>query len=330
MGAGFLTTRRNLLAAVFRIAAFGPAASFFSQAGSLEDAGPAVPPNTPTGKAQFRRYRVQATVSIPSIPVIGKEGVGTAGLFVEEEPAGYACTTAVQFVGGSWPDRIKGLNRFGMTQEVVREESGAVRESAYLSLMTSSPEKNSDQAWQAFADRPRNLTLAVACGLVSATGYRWALERKTVPAEATWMDCPSLMERFRGQQAALREGVRPDGSAHESVYPTFLISVRKAILQRATGRCTFIHNAKLYDLHTRFSEAYGSVLLTGQIAERGSPAFKTETGGFEFRVWLDPDDVTALPSKFEFRPRSFLRLTFHLDPTAGGPSFRPLIPRKEA
>jgi hypothetical protein len=330
MGAGFLTTRRGLLEAVFRIGVAERVASSLSQPASFENDGPAVFSSSPAGRTQFRRYRVQATVSLFSIPVIEKDGVGAAGLLLEEAPAGSDCTTAVQFVSGSWPDRIRGFNRFGMTQEVVREENGAVRESGYLSFMTSSPEKSSDQAWQAFADHSRNLTLAVACGSASTTGYRWALEHKTVPAEDTWMDCPSLMERFRNQDVALREGVLPDGSGQESVYPTFLFSVRKAILQRAKGRCTFIHNAKLYDLRTRFSQADGAVLLTGQIVEHGSSTLKNGPGESEFRVWLDPDDATALPSKIEFRPKSFLRLTFHLDPTAGGPPVKRLIAQKEA
>lgn len=209
-----------------------------------------------------------------------------------------------------------------MTQEVVREENGAVRESGYVSFMTSSPEKNSDQAWQAFVNRPRELTLAVACGLASAARYRWALEHETVPAGVTWMDCPALMEKFRTREVVLREAAvsgdrLPDGG--ENVYPTFLFAVRKAILSGTGGRCTFIHNAKLYELRTRFSEAEGSLLLTGHIVEHDS------SNESEFRVWLDTRDPEALPTKIEFRPKSFLRLTFHLDPAAGGPSCRRLL-----
>ncbi len=330
MGAGFLTTRRGLLAAAFRIVAFGRIASSLSRAASFENDGPAILSSSPAGKAEFRRYRVEATVSLFSIPVIAKDGIGAAGLLVEEALAGSKCTTAVQFVSGSWPDRINGFNRFGMTQEVVREENGTIRESGYLSFMTSSPEKNSDQAWQAFAGHPHDLSLAVACGMASTAGYRWALEHKTVPAAATWMDCPSLMERFRSQDVALREDVLSDGPANESVYPTFLFSVRQAILRRANGRCTFIHNAKLYDLHTRFSEADGAVLLTGQIVEHSSSTSKKEAGEAQFRLWLDAGDGTALPSKIEFRPKNFLRLTFHLDSTVGGPLVPPLIAQKKA
>src|SRR5262249_31970237 len=108
------------------------------------------------------------------------------------------------------------------------------------------------------------------------------------------------------------------------VYATFLHSVRKAMLERSTTPRTFIHNAKLYDLRPRFSTAGECVVLTGRVVERGSSSES------EFRVWFDAADPAALPSKIEFRPRSFLHLTFHLDPTAGGPAIPRLLIHEEA
>ena len=292
------------------------------RAASFEKDGPSARSSSTAGKANFRRYRVHAAVTLFGVPVMGKDGVGGAGLLVEDAVSGSRCASAVQFVSGSWPERIKGFNRFGMTQEIMREEQGTILESGYLSFMTSSPEKNSDQAWHAFADRPRRLTLAVACGLASEAGYRWALDHLAVPPDATWMDCPSLMEGFRNQDISLEDSKIP--TSKNRVYPTFLLSVRKAALRRADTRCTFIHNAKLYDLHTRFSEADGVVTLIGRIVEHGS------SNDSEFRVWFDSSDPTGLPTKIEFRPKSFLHLTFHQDPSAGGPSVRRLVVPEEA
>jgi hypothetical protein len=304
---------------VLQALAAGRLALSHGRAAIFEVDGPAPRPAPAGGKAHFQRYRVQAAVSLFGVPVIWKDGVGAACLLVEEAASGAA--TAIQFVSGSWPDRLKGFNRFGMTQEVVLEENGSVRESGYISFMTSSPEKNSDQAYRAFTERPRMLTLAVACGLASPSGYRWSLEHPSIAPEATWLDGPSLMEKFRGQEVALHDGALP---SRDRVYPTFLHSVRKTILRRSSERCTFIHNAKLYDLHPRFSESGGSALLTGRIAEQGA------SGESEFRVWFDASDPAALPSKIEFRPKSFLHLTFHQDPAAGGPSFRRLIIHEDA
>jgi hypothetical protein len=322
MRAPLQVTRRGLFGRILQAFAAARIASSLALAASFESDGASARSSAAAGKANFRRYRVQAAVNLFGVPVFWKDGVGAAGLLVEEAATGVLSSTAVQFVSGSWPERIKGFNRFGMTQEIVHEENGVVRESGYLSFMTSSPEKNSDQAWRAFTDRPRNLTLAVSCGLASGSGYRWALERQAVPAESTWMDCPSLMEKFRRRNVALEDGGL--SSAREQVYPTFLISVRKAALRRADGRCAFIHNAKLYDLHTRFSEAGGVVLLIGRIAEQGS------SNDSEFRVWFDSSDPSGLPNKIELRPKSFLHLTFHQDSAAGGPSVRRLVVPEEA
>lgn len=106
-------------------------------------------------RVRARRYRVQAAVSLFSIPVLWRDSVGGACVSLEEvEYREHKCT-AIQLCGGSWPERIRGFNRYGMTQEAVREEAGVALEGAYFSFMTSSPEKDPDQAWRAFADRSR-------------------------------------------------------------------------------------------------------------------------------------------------------------------------------
>ena len=150
---------------------------------------------------------------------------------VEEAVVGVQKSAAIQFVRGSWPERIKGFNRFGMTQEIVREENGVIRESGYLSFMTSSPEKNSDQGWKAFTDRPQQPHISPwRAASLPPSGYRWALERQSLPADATWMDCPALMERFRGRDVALEEPRRPQAFAErgERVIPHSSLRFGKA------------------------------------------------------------------------------------------------------
>src|SRR5580693_3641749 len=84
-----------------------------------------------------RRYRVHATIELLSVPLVSKDNVGGGWAMVEQSVSGASRTTVLQFSGGSWPDRLRGFNRFGMTQEVVREEGSTILESAYLSFMTS-------------------------------------------------------------------------------------------------------------------------------------------------------------------------------------------------
>jgi hypothetical protein len=271
----------------------------------------------------IRRYRVHASVSLLSIPLFFRDNVGAACVMVEELVAGTGCASAIQFSGGSWPDRIKGYNRYGMTQEVVHREEGVVTESAYCSFLTTAPEKSADQAWRAFADPARTLHLAVARGAATRTNYASTLEHLAAPEGSTWMDCPRLMMMLRNPVTCAQRAVVTQAAEH--AYPTFLHAVRTMLAAgRNNSQCTFIHNAKLYDLRTVLSAAEGMKLLTGYITEQGS------RGESDFRVWFHPSDAAGLPSRIEFRPRSFLRLVFEQDAAVGGPILHSLIPQENA
>jgi hypothetical protein len=268
-----------------------------------------------------RRYRVRTAVNLFSIPVISRNNVAAACLAVEDLISGTGRTSAIQFACGTWPGQINGFNRFGMTQEVVREEDGTVAESAYMCFMTSSPERNQDQAWRAFADPSRTLKLSLARGVAARTGYQWTFEQLPAPAGVTWMDSPELMDTFRNENPAAPAAAKREGA--DRAYPTFLHSVRVAMACGSPrSQCTFMHNAKLFDLDSVLSTADGVTLLTGRITEQGtrSPS--------EFRIWFHPESPADLPFRIEFRPRSFLRLVFEQDPAAGGPILHNLIPRE--
>jgi hypothetical protein len=253
---------------------------------------------------------------------------------VEELAAGTGRTSAIQFSAGSWPDRISGFNRFGMTQEVMRHEDGAIAESAYFSFMTRSPEKNDEQAWRAFTEPSRVPTLAVARGAATQSSYAFALEHLLAPQGCTWMDCPRLMSMLRD-----RNGSSPRAAANERTeraYPTFLHAIRSLIAAgRQNVQCTFMHNAKLYDLRAALSAADGMKLLTGRIVEHAAEhaaEHVTEQGArgeSNFRVWFHSNDASGLPVRIEFRPRSFLRLVFEQDSAAAGPILRCLIPEEK-
>jgi hypothetical protein len=272
-----------------------------------------------------RRYRVQASVSLFSIPFFSRDNIGAACVMVEQLAAPTGCTSAIQFSAGSWPDRIKGFNRFGMTQEVMCREGEAILESAYFSFMTSSPEKNDDQAWRAFADPSRAPSLALARGAATRTFYTFALEHMASPLGSTWIDCPQLMMLLRNSNASGQSAIANEKTDH--AYPTFLHSVQAAIAgAHNNSQSIFMHNAKLYDLRTTLSADGSAKLLTGHIAERsGQQGSRPES---TFRIWFSPADASGLPSRIEFHPRSFLRLVFEQDASADGPIFRCLIPKE--
>lgn len=270
-----------------------------------------------------RRYRVHATITLLSVPLFSKDNVGGGCIMVEQSTAGSSGVSSIQLSSGSWPERLKGFNRFGMAQEAVREESGVAAESAYLSFMTSSAEKNLDQAKRSFAEQANAQQISVAHGRARRSGYASALDHLTVPEKSTWADCPRLIGEMRDRLSPLKEAVANPGQT--AAYQPFLHAVRSAMTSGATAsESSFVHNAKLYRLRTRSSKVPEGVLMIGKIAENGT---NQES---EFRVWFDPHDPTGLPVRFEFRPKSFLHLVFEQDPAVSAPKFSSLIAQEPA
>jgi hypothetical protein len=312
---GFTSRRGLLKSLVLLFASRASRAAALLEIDRVAGSGPHGAP-----ASHLRRYRVHATITLLSVPLFSKENVGGACVLSEQSAAGPSAVSTIQFVSGSWPERLKGFNRFGMVQEAVREESGAAVESAYLSFMTSSAEKNLDQAKKSFAERSAAQPISIAHGRARVSGYAAALDHLSVPAKCTWADCPRLMVEMRDRLSPLTEAV----SSTNRTYLPFLHTVRAAFASNAPSESTFVHNAKLYRLRTKISPTPGGLLLIGKIAEQGT------TQESEFKVWYDPSDGTGLPLRFEFKPKSFLHLVYEQDPAVNGPKFSPLIAQEQA
>jgi hypothetical protein len=270
----------------------------------------------------LRRYRVRATVTVFSVPLFSKDNVGGACAMVEEAISGSSRASAIQFSSGSWPEHLKGFNRFGMAQEAVREESGHIAESVYVSFMTSSAEKNLEQAKHSFAERTAEQPIVVAQGRARRSGYASALDHLTVSSRSTWADCPRLLVELKERLSPMKEAVAAVDA--ESAYQPFLHAVRAAMASGSPSTASvFAHNAKLYRLVTRTSAVPEGALLVGKISEHGGAQES------EFRVWFDPQDVSGLPLRFEFRPKSFLHLVFEQDQKVTAPEFFSLLPQEQ-
>jgi hypothetical protein len=277
----------------------------------------------PVPATYLRRYRVHATITVLSVPLFVKENVGGACAMAEQSASGASSVSSIQFASGSWPERLKGFNRFGMAQEAVREEGGKVVESAYLSMMTSSSEKNFEQAKQSFTQQANSQQISVAHGRARASGYASVIDHLALPGQSTWADCPRLMVELGDRLSPLSEYVSSPNRV--SAYLPFLHTVRQAMRSAApSAESVFTHNAKLYRLRTRISAAPGGLLLVGKIAECGNSQES------EFRIWFDPQDASGLPLRFEFRPKSFLHLVFERDDAVTAPRFASLIAQEQA
>jgi hypothetical protein len=273
--------------------------------------------------AQFRRYRVNATVMIASVPIFSKQNVGGACLVIEEDTCRECTVTGLQFAAGSWPDRLKGFNRFGVSREAVREENGAVVESAYVSCMAACVEKNFVEARQAFTGAQELLPFTIARGRSTVTGCASQVERRMAPAKYSWCNCFEFADELDGQPALPPE-TPADGFAGHAL-PTFLFAVRRAIQTGCTASTPYIHNSKVHRLRTRRhpDPQSNELSITGWVSTPGEP------GETEFKLWMSAHDGTALPTRIEFRPRGFLKLTLEHDPTQNGPALRSLFQQEQ-
>lgn len=181
---------------------------------------------------RFRHYAVNATVILASIPIFTKASVGGALLSIEEQGGSERGAIGLQFGAGSWPERSHGLNRFGMTQELVRIDNCNIAESNYFSFMTSCRESNFSQAEQAFRSAADCLPLTIARGRSTAAGCTAKILHETVSTNFSWADCPKLSDDLRQRIPPVSGNAEP-GYTRDAL-PTFLYAVRRAAVETVT------------------------------------------------------------------------------------------------
>jgi hypothetical protein len=262
-----------------------------------------------------QRYRANAVILFCGVQIFSKSGVGGGYAVVEEVRSGENAEIALQFAGGSWPDKAHGVNRLGFIQETVTEKSGGDPVDArYFGFMTSSAEKNFEQAKQSFAsagDKPVPYTATLG----TARGGRFpsTIYRMFLPNSITWSDCPRLIREVRSTVES-STGTPLEAVSYRSPN-TFLNSVRQAILNPAPKtEGSLVYNGKLYTLETeKQPEAGHTMRLSGTLHETATGQKST------FRLWYENDGVSFLPTKIEYRAKSFLKLVFEKDSTVQQP-----------
>jgi hypothetical protein len=283
-----------------------------------------------TGDAESRsevcKYVANATITLFSIPLVSKNAVGSGYAVVEQ--AGR--TVAIQFGAGSWPESARGLNRLGFIQEGVMEERpGYPAECAWLAFMTTSQEKNLDQAKKALEKSGGMVPYSASQGYGRRGSFSSRVDRLEFPGRYTWRDINSLVGKAREEMAeAAGEEEKMTSSAERP--GTFLYMVRSAMLdggERTTGRLVF--NRKEYQLDTRkepdasaaayfaarsLISAAGSVIRMDATLTRKADGDRTP-----FRLWYETGAAPALPLRFEYQAKSFLRLTFEANAKAATP-----------
>jgi predicted acyl esterase len=145
-------------------------------------------------------------------------------------------------------------------------------------------------------------------GRNSAGHSRSAIAHFEFDAGAAWSDRALIKQAqslFDGS-VNWRETSWPDSP--NQAQPTFLLQLVTLLNKRtrtATGRYVYSEQEYVLMLERRQPSGDGQRLVT----VRGKIRNLRTGRETSFRVWLD-DDSSIVPVRFEFQPRSFLRLTF--------------------
>lgn len=285
-----------------------------------------------------------ATVTLFSLPVFSRRGVGSGYAVVEEARLGTGeNAVSIQFGAGSWPETAHGLNRFGLIHEVtVENAAGEPDESAYGAFITSSREKNLDQANQALRSSGTSIPYVAAQAHAAHGRFAARVDALEFPSHYTWRDADSLMAKVRDIVA---NSVCPSESERGGA-GLFLYSVHKAMLDAhtATSESLFFNGKRFLLQTTKQSDpTIGAHLAESRAVARAADVFRldavireqkpgrdAESGSSTvFRVWYDVTCRKAPPVRFEYQARSFLRLVFEIDTNASTPQFGYAIRSKQ-
>ncbi|MGA2716462.1 MAG: hypothetical protein ABSG41_25485, partial [Bryobacteraceae bacterium] len=286
-----------------------------------------------------RRYGAKATITLLSVPIVSRAGVGS-GYIVTEQSSGRedvagpgSRTVGIQFGAGSWPEAARGLNRLGFIQEgVVEDHSGQLLECAYFAFMTTSQEENLDQAKKALESSDGTVPYVAAEGEGRPGRFASRLHRIGFPSRLTWRDCPLLVDKVRAVVSSEAPAQRMEKTlpAREAAPSTFLYAVRKAILDpNLTSTGSLIYNGKEFELRTeKEPDAVASAHFAmknlvregGRVMRLNATLREYATGRqTPFKVWYEAGSEHMPPLRFEYQARPFLRLTFEYDPATSGP-----------
>jgi hypothetical protein len=178
-------------------------------------------------------------------------------------------------------------------------------------MITQSREETLAEARTSLSAADPAAIVTVARGNAGGGATRTWIEQTQVPAAASWTDLGRILFQVtrQGPSGLVRETASKDCS-------TFLYAIRKAALEQGgKARHGFVHAGKVYLLETERRPDRPPIL---------SGVIRDEAGArrSEFQATYESGDPSGLPVRIQYRPRSFLRLTFEAEPH----SIHPAIP----
>ncbi|MGB6946010.1 MAG: hypothetical protein WBE37_26660 [Bryobacteraceae bacterium] len=260
-----------------------------------------------------RRYRMDAAILLLGAPLFSRRAAGGAYASVEISGNQGSTATALQFAAGSSPARAHGLNRFGILREAVVERTDGT-ELSFAGLMTRSGEETFEQGRKALLSRVRAAEGVVARGTTAGSTIQTWIDNIALSPDCDWSNVnQTLGDALRRQPSEPPREISSESAA------TFLHAMREAALcGEAVQHRKFTHAGKFYWLETRRQPEHPLELI-GTIHDLNGARRA------EFRTAYTAGDESGIPMRIEYRPRSFLRLTFEAELEATQPAIHSLF-----
>ena len=262
----------------------------------------------PAGREYTCQYRARATVLMLSVPLLHRDNVGSGYLRVAESEEAGKRRLRLEFGAGSLPERAAGLNRLGIFEESIVASGDGIESALYFGFMTASNEKDLHEAKSAL-----NNSASAAFTAIRGRIDRGQLSNRLMKirdlTSTNWAGRELLTAQIRARLAdeSSKEAQTDTAAIMDAPCSPFLYAVSCAMRSKE-GACTrrFVHNGQMHSLRsTRKAGAQSGVTeLEGKIQNEAGKELSS------FRMWFESGKAEKGPLGFEFRPRSFLRLTF--------------------
>jgi hypothetical protein len=257
---------------------------------------------------QICQYRAKATILMLSVPVLVRDNVGSGYLRVVEGKEQGKRKLSLEFGAGSEPDRAAGLNRLGVFEESIVTVGDQLESALYFGFMTSSTEQDIGEARTALHGKGTTAFTAIRGRIASGVLSNWLLHIRDLQATC-WADREQLTADIRARltDEACPQIVRATTPLRDAPCCPFLYTVSSAMRSAQDAFSgDFVHNGKRHVLRTECKPCGPADLarLDGRIISDAGKEISS------FRLWFHRNQPSLGPSRFEFQPRSFLRLTF--------------------
>ncbi len=265
-----------------------------------------------------QRYRMDATILLLGAPIFTRQAAGGGYASVEISRDQAERAVALQFAAGSDPARAHGLNRFGILREALVLR-GAVTELSFAGLMTRAREESLEQGRKALASSARGSEGLVARGRTLGSIIQTWIDAIDLAPDCNWLNLNETLSE------ALRSEPRTQaGETASAASTTFLHAMHSAAFSTdPICRRQFTHASKAYWLETR-RHPDRPLELAGAIHDLAGVRCA------EFRTSYAAGDTSGIPIRIEYRPRSFLRLTFEAAPEANQPPIPSVFQQESA